>query len=145
MLKTGSKAPAFNLESSTGEKVSLASLKGRFAVIVFYPRNNTPGCDRQLAGLEQARSAFEKLNTQVLAINPASVTSHQNYCDKKGFGFPILSDPDKQTLARYKALKDDGQKVQRSVYAVGPDGKIIFAEQGHADYKEIMELIKSQS
>ncbi|HOP08035.1 MAG TPA: peroxiredoxin family protein [candidate division Zixibacteria bacterium] len=144
MLTIGSKAPTFNLDGSGGGKVSLASLKGHFAVIVFYPRNNTPGCNRQLTGLEQARPEFEKLNTLVLAINPADIKSHQNYCEKKGFKFPILSDPERLTLTRYKALKDDGQKVQRSVYAVDPDGKIIFAQQGQADYKEIMELIKSR-
>jgi len=78
-----------------------------------------------------------------LAINPASVTSHQKYCGKKGFTFPILSDPDGLVVERYKSKKSIIGGVSRTVYAIDPDGKIIFAERGMADYNDIIEVIKS--
>lgn len=91
------------------------------------------------------KAQFESLNTEVLAINPATVTSHKKYCDKKGFSFPILSDPDEKILAAYKSQKPKGKGVLRTVYAIDPEGKIIFAERGMADYKEIMEVIKTSA
>jgi len=83
------------------------------------------------------------LSTKVLAINPASVKSHQNYCDKKGFGFPILSDPDGKVVALYRCQKQLLKGVVRTVYALDPEGRVIFAERGQADYRDIMETIRS--
>lgn len=142
MLKINQKAPDFNLDSSSGGKLSLADLKGKYAVIVFYPRNNTPGWNRQLAALEEYKAKFEKLNTQVLAINQASINSHQNYCSKKGFTFPILSDPDEKIIAKYEAQKDTGKGILRTVYALDPNNNIIFAERGMASYDDILKTIK---
>jgi peroxiredoxin Q/BCP len=145
MLKIGTKAPKFNLESSSGGKLSNGDLKGSNAVIVFYPRNNTPGCNIQLARLEKARTAFEKLNTKVLAINSAGVESHQKYCQKKNFNFPILSDPGEKILASFKAQKEKGKGVMRTVYAIDKDGKVISAVRGMGDFKELQKLIKESS
>lgn len=143
MLKIGQKAPAFNLEASSGGKLSLKDLSGKFGVIVFYPKNNTPGWNLQLASLEAFKPQFEALNARVLAINPASVDSHKNYCNKKGFTFPILSDPEGKIVDKYKCRKEDGKGVQRTVYAFNPTGEIIFAERGMADYNDVIEAIKA--
>ena len=78
----------------------------------------------------------------MLAINPASVKAHQNYVSKKGFGFPILSDPGEKVLAAYRSQKPTGKGVLRTVYALDPKGKIIFAERGQASYEAILEKIK---
>ena len=142
MLALGKKIPAFTLEGSHDTKLASKDLLGKYAVIVFYPKNNTPGWNRQLAALEEYRAKFESLNTTVLAINPASVSSHQNYCDKKGFSFLILSDPDEQIIIKFKAQKPEGKGVLRTVYAFDPEGKVIFAERGMASYDDIISVIK---
>jgi peroxiredoxin len=79
----------------------------------------------------------------VLAINPAPVSSHKNYTARKGFGFPVLSDQGEKVLADYRSQKIVGKGVLRTVYALDPDGKVIFAERGHADYNEILKIIQS--
>lgn len=145
MLPIGHKAPAFELPSSTGDTLSLKDLAGRFAVIVFYPKNNTPGCDLQLTTLEQYRLKFEAVNTRVLAVNSASAAAHKSYCEEKGFGFPILSDPGEQVLAMYKSQKPEGKGVIRTVYALDPAGRVIFAERGQASFDAVIEKIKSMS
>lgn len=145
MLKIGSSIPRFNLESSSGGQLSSDDLSGRNAVIVFYPRNNTPGCNIQLAKLEKSRNAFELLNTRVLAINSGSVESHQKFCTKKKFNFPILSDPGEKILAKFKAQKEKGKGVIRTVYAVDSEGKIISAVRGMGDFKQLQKLIKESS
>jgi peroxiredoxin Q/BCP len=80
-----------------------------------------------------------------LGINPASVKSHDNYCDKKGFGFTILSDPGKTIAKKYDSLKTGGILIQRSVYVIGPDGKIIFAEKGMPENQEMIDAITAVS
>ena len=83
------------------------------------------------------------MNTTVLAINPASIKSHRNYCDKKGFGFPILSDPEREVVGAYDCRKTLLKGVTRTVYAIDPTGKFIFAERGQADLQDVMKAIKA--
>ena len=67
--------------------------------------------------------------------------SHDSYCDKKGFTFPLLSDPGKQVTKSYGATKMKGALVQRTVYVIGPGQKIIFAEKGTPPNQEIIAAI----
>ena len=94
-----------------------------------------------MAALEADRKRFAKLNADVVAINPASVKAHVSYCEKKGFSFPILSDGDREVIRSYQALKAGGLLIQRTVYVVGPDGKVIFAEQGMPADQKMMDAI----
>ncbi len=86
---------------------------------------------------------FEKLDTKIFGVNFASTQSHQNYCTKKGFNFPLLSDPDEKMIAKFLAQKPEGKGVLRTVYASDKDGKIIYAERGMGNFEEIINLIKS--
>lgn len=69
--------------------------------------------------------------------------SHQNYITKKGFNFPLLSDAGEKVLVKYKSQKPAGKGVLRTVYAVAPDGKIIYAERGMGNFDDIIEIIKA--
>ena len=144
MLKIGSKAPAFKLEASTGGEISLKDLQGQNVVIVFYPKNNTPGCDLQLTTLETYKNKFDAANTFVMAINSASIKAHLNYCSNKGFSFPILSDPGEVILAKYKSQKEEGKGVLRTVYAINEEGKVVFAERGQASYDDILAVLTAK-
>jgi len=93
-----------------------------------------------LAALEAYKPQFEAVDTFVLAINSASVISHQNYCEKKGFSFPILSDPGENVLVKYKSQKPEGKGVLRTVYAINKEGKVVFAERGQASYEDILRF-----
>lgn len=73
---------------------------------------------------------FKAAKTQPFGVNPASVESHQGYSEKFRFNFPLLSDPDRAIAGAYNALKDDGKGIQRTVYVVGRDGMIQFAQRG---------------
>ena len=78
-------------------------------------------------------------------MNPASVQSHRNHSEKKGYAFPILSDPGETVLAKFRSQKPAGKGVPRTVYAIDPEGTVIFAERGHASYDAIMDIIKAKS
>ena len=143
MLMIKDKLPEFSLESSLGGVLSDGDLLGRYSLVVFYPKNNTPGWDKQLALLEEAREGFEKLDTQVLGINPASVDSHKKYAEKKGFNFPLLADVDYLAVKGFECVKSERGGLLRTVYAFDPKGVLIFGERGHASYDKIMEVIKA--
>lgn len=73
---------------------------------------------------------FHSVKMQPLGVNPASVDSHKAYVEKLHFNFPLLSDPERAIAGAYHALKDDGKGIQRTVYVIGKDGTVRFAQRG---------------
>ena len=73
---------------------------------------------------------FNSVKMQPLGVNPASVDSHKSYVEKLHFNFPLLSDPERTIAGAYHALKDDGKGIQRTVYVIGKDGTVRFAQRG---------------
>lgn len=81
---------------------------------------------------------FRAAGVQPFGVNPASVESHQGYVEKLKFNFPLLSDPERVMAQAYNALKEDGKGIQRTVYVVGRDGTIRFAQRGTPPVEEIV-------
>lgn len=81
---------------------------------------------------------FEQRGIRPFGVNPASVESHRGYVEKMHFNFPLLSDPDRALARAYRAVKDDGQGIQRTVYVVGPDGTVRFAQRGAPPVADIV-------
>jgi thioredoxin-dependent peroxiredoxin len=86
---------------------------------------------------------FERAGIQPFGVNPAGVESHAGYVKKLRFNFPLLSDPDRAIARAYRALKDDGKGIQRSVYVVRRDGTIAFAQRGAPPPEEIVASVGS--
>jgi peroxiredoxin len=80
---------------------------------------------------------------QPFGVNPASVESHKGYVDKLQFNFPLLSDPDRAIAGAYHALKDDGRGIQRTVYVIGTDGTIRFAQRGAPAVADIVAAVNA--
>lgn len=143
-LKVGTKAPDFDLPASRASgNVKLSDFKGKNLIIVFYPKDQTPGCTRQLCALQGDREMFIKLNTEIIASNPGSVDSHERFSDKEGYQFPILVDGDRSMATAYNALKENGTSIQRTVYIIDGEGVIRFAQQGMPTDTELAEAIKA--
>ena len=81
---------------------------------------------------------FNKARIQPLGVNPASVDSHRGYVEKMRFNFPLLSDPERTIAGAYHALKEDGKGIQRTVYVIGSDGKVLFAQRGAPPVDDIV-------
>jgi peroxiredoxin Q/BCP len=81
---------------------------------------------------------FTAAHMQPLGVNPASIESHQSYVDKFKFNFPLLSDPDRAIAGAYHALKEDGKGIQRTVYVIGTDGTVRFAQRGAPPVDDIV-------
>ena len=129
-VEEGKAAPAFTLDDSDGNKVSLADFKGRNVVIYFYPKDDTPGCTKEACGFRDLWADIQARDTVVLGISPDDAASHRKFLDKYQLPFTLLSDPDRAVMERYGAYGEKtmyGKKtmgVIRSTVLVGPDGKV---------------------
>jgi thioredoxin-dependent peroxiredoxin len=81
---------------------------------------------------------FQAAKMQPLGVNPAGIDSHKSYVEKFRFNFPLLSDPDRTIAGAYRALKDDGKGIQRTVYVIGKDGTVRFAQRGAPPVDDIV-------
>ena len=80
--------------------------------------------------MRDEQTAFTGKGVTTLGMNPASVESHERYTEGFTFNFPLVSDPERAAARAYHALKPDGRGVLRTVYLVGTDGRILFAQRG---------------
>ena len=143
-MKVGDKAPDIKLMYDQGKQVSLKDFKGKKVVLYFYPRDMTPGCTKEACSFSENQSRVTKLGAVVLGVSADSVESHKKFKDKYDLGFPLLSDPKKETIEKYGVWKEKnmyGKKmmgVERTTFIIDENGKIthIFPKvkvDGHTD------------
>jgi peroxiredoxin Q/BCP len=142
--KEGAPAPKFDLEGDDGRHHTLGDYSGKWLVLYFYPKDNTPGCTREAQGFTAAAAHLRKLGAEVVGISKDSVKSHCGFKEKIGIGFDLLSDPGLTAHRAYGAwgMKTMyGRKVEgviRSTFLVSPGGKVARAwgsvkVDGHVD------------
>ena len=145
-VTVGEKAPAFELKDQGGEPVSLAQFAGRWVVLYFYPKDDTPGCTKEACEFSADAHRFGELDAVVLGCSPDSPERHRAFIAKHGLRVTLLSDPERTVMQEYGAwgekklygrttigvirstvLIDDAGKVVhhwRSVRAAGHAGKV---------------------
>jgi peroxiredoxin Q/BCP len=141
MITEGTIAPDFTLESTTGT-FSLAAHKGnKNLVIIFYPKDNTPGWNGQLCAARDAADEISNRSGQVVAVNPGTLESHSKWSSEFGFGFPICEDIDKQVATAYGAIKPVVGGIQRCVFVVNRNGVVVWSKQGVPEIVEILDAL----
>ncbi len=129
-LKIGDPAPDFCLSSSTGDEVCLKDLKGKWVVLYFYPKDNTPGCTKESKEFSNNLEKIKKMGSEVFGISKDSIKSHCKFAEKHSLMVPLLSDLEVSMIKDYKVWKPKkmfGKEflgVVRATYIIGPDGKI---------------------
>lgn len=140
------KAPDFTLSSSTGNKVTLQDLAGSFVVLVFYPANDSPTCNTQLAEVNVNLEDFLQNNARIFGVNTASEEKHRDYCQRRRLNFPILSDKKcvvaKQFGANFKWLP---MVIRRTVVVIDPDGVVCFFEHGKPEPGDVLKSIQARA
>ena len=126
-LPAGVPAPDFSLPDQDGIVVSLAALRGRNVVLVFYPGDDTTVCRGQLCEFRDRWADAQQKNTLVYGVNPQNAGSHSKFIGKCRLPFPLLVDQGQKMGALFKTK---GLMVRRTVYLIGPDGIIRFAQRG---------------
>jgi len=141
LLKVGEKAPGFSLWDQNQSVTTLDEFRGRKnVVLVFYPRDNTPGCTKQLCGIRDAFDVFTNDDVVVLGINPQDSASHKRFVNRHGFPFRLLVDRDKNVVSAYGCRGTLATK--RTVYGIDKEGTIVFARRGMPSSEEILRAFK---
>lgn len=126
-----------------GEEVSLDDFKGKWVVLYFYPKDNTPGCSIEAQDFSRLRGEFEKKNAVVLGVSMDSVESHCKFIEKKDLSIMLLSDPSKELINKFKVwdkkkfMGREFMGIIRSTFLI-KDGKIVkewrgVRVKGHAE------------
>jgi peroxiredoxin Q/BCP len=144
MLTLGAKAPAFTLPDQDGKQVSLQDLRGRWVVLYFYPKDDTPGCTVEACEFTAALPAFRGLDAVVYGCSADGASAHQKFIAKHKLGIGLLTDADKKVMKAYGAYGKKlmyGKEVEgviRSTALIAPDGVIAHhwpkvKAEGHAE------------
>ncbi|HEX7337208.1 MAG TPA: peroxiredoxin [Gemmatimonadales bacterium] len=130
--EVGRRAPDFSLPWANKDGVGpvespyqLASDRGRTVVVAFYPRDFTKGCTAQMRTFAEQYDSLFGPDVTVVGISTDSVTTHSRFAASLGVPFRLLSDPDQRVSKQYGS-KDSGGYNRRTVYVIGPDGKIRY-------------------
>lgn len=149
-LEVGVPAPDFVLSASNGEQLSLKGLRGKWVVLYFYPKDNTPGCTKEACAFRDNKPKFSKKNAVVLGVSKDSLSSHEKFIDKFGLNFLLLADTRGDLCEQYGVFKEKSMfgktflGIVRSTFLIDPEGKITkiwrnVKVDGHE--KEVLDAI----
>jgi peroxiredoxin Q/BCP len=136
----GSAAPDFELTDQNGQTHRLSDYAGRWLVLYFYPRDDTPGCTQEACRFRDDIGILGDLNAAVVGVSVDGTRSHAGFARKYQLPFPLLSDPNGQTAAAYDSLLNLGfaRFARRHTFIVAPDGHIVarFAKVDPASHAQ---------
>ncbi len=119
------------LALSGGTSTTLAEHAGHWLVLYFYPKDSTPGCTTEGLEFNALLPQFEALDARVLGVSRDSVKSHDNFCARQGFNFPLVSDADQALCQAFEVIKEKnmyGRQVlgiERSTFLISPESAIV--------------------
>jgi len=141
-------APNFNLPDQSGKNHQLSDYLGKWLVIYFYPKDDTPGCTTEACNFRDERDAIAEYgNAVVIGISKDSVSSHKKFTDKYKLNFTLLSDPEHGTIEAYgawgpkKFMGKEFLGVNRNTYIINPEGMITKEYLGVNPKKHAVEII----
>lgn len=146
-------APNFSLQDQTGTTRTLSDYAGKWLVLYFYPKDNTPGCTTEACNFRDARDSIAALgNAEVVGVSRDSVQKHANFAKKYDLNFTLLSDPDAEVIKAYNSW---GERklfgklflgILRNTFIIDPAGNIVKEYLGvdpQAHAAEIINDLKS--
>ena len=125
-ISTGDIAPDFKLQDQNSEWHTLEEYRGRWVVLYFYPKDDTPGCTKEACGFRDNIFAFKDLNCQILGVSLDDTDSHAEFAEKYSLPFPLLADTEGETSDAYgvKAKMFGMTVAKRQTFLIDPDGNV---------------------
>ena len=141
--EVGERAPDVSLPDETGTIHRLADQRGRWTVLYFYPKDDTPGCTTESCQFRDLHEDYVAGDADVWGVSKDNAASHRRFREKFSLPFTLLSDPERDVIDRYgawgekTALGKTYMGLIRSTYLIDPDGRIARAwpkvkAEGHA-------------
>ncbi|WP_413974973.1 peroxiredoxin [Stenotrophomonas acidaminiphila] len=140
------------LALSGGATTTLAAQAGHWLVLYFYPKDSTPGCTTEGIDFNALLPQFKRAGAVVFGVSRDSVRSHDNFCAKQGFGFPLVSDADEALCTAFDVIRMKNmygkqvRGIERNTFLVSPDGTLVQAWRkvkvaGHA--QAVLDALKA--
>lgn len=143
----GQPAPVFRLQDQNGIWHQLKDFQGKWLVLYFYPKDDSPGCTQEANRFKALSSQFTQSNTVVMGVSLDDVASHKKFSDKLGLTFPILADSDHQLAEKFGIVRNMGimKIAKRESFLIDPKGTVVYHyssvnTQTHAD--EVLKDVK---
>ncbi|MEK9175484.1 MAG: thioredoxin-dependent thiol peroxidase [Patescibacteria group bacterium] len=143
-LIVGDKAPDFKLKDKNEKIYSLSDYNGKWILLYFYPKDNTPGCTIEACSMRDNYDDFKKIKAMVLGVSVDSTKSHEKFVEKYNLPFPLLSDENKEVVNKYgvwgkkKFIGREYMGTFRKSFLINPKGKIAKI------YEEIKPALHAQ-
>jgi thioredoxin-dependent peroxiredoxin len=145
------KAPEFTLPDQNGKEVSLNDFRGKYVVLYFYPRADTPGCTIEACEFRDSYRKIQNTGAVILGVSPDQPKAQKKFEEKYSLPFTLLGDADKKVGNAFGVIQEKnmyGKKVMgvvRTTFIIGPDGMVkhIFQKvkpEGHAE--EVLAYLK---
>lgn len=142
----------FELESTGDKKFKLEDYRGKKLIIYFYPKDNTLGCTTESQQFSVLYEQFKTLNCEIVGVSRDSIKSHENFREKLGIPFNLLSDSSETICNRFEVMKlknmygKQVRGIERSTFIIDEQGKLIkewrgVKVPGHVD--EVLAFIKT--
>jgi thioredoxin-dependent peroxiredoxin len=129
-LAIGDVAPDFSVQNEKGETVSLSGLRGKWVVLYFYPKDDTPGCTKEACAFRDNFAAFSAKNAVLLGVSLNDEKTHNKFIDKYSLPFSLLIDTDTQLSTAYesyglkKFMGKEYMGITRNTFLIDPEGTI---------------------
>jgi peroxiredoxin Q/BCP len=151
-VSVGQAAPPFSAQDQNGATVSLAQLAGKYVVLYFYPKDDTPGCTVEACAFRDEHSTLQAEGAVVLGVSPDDAKSHTKFISKYSLPFSLLADTDNAVANAYGAWGEKSMYgrtymgIIRSTFLIGPDGVVKHVwpkvkPDGHSD--EVLAALKA--
>ena len=153
-MKTNIKAPNFSIQSTSGNNYALKESIGKFVVLYFYPKDDTPGCTIETNDFNKLLPKFKKLDCEVYGISKDGLKSHDKFRAKYKIKFDLLADEELKALKKYKVwgkkkfMGREFMGTNRTTFLIDKKGKIqkIWKNVKVKDHaKEVLETLKDIS
>jgi thioredoxin-dependent peroxiredoxin len=120
----GVPAPEFGLADHSGKTRTLTEFRGKWVVLYFYPKDDTPGCTEEACNFRDDISALNQMGAQVVGVSLDDSASHAQFAKKYSLPFPLLADPSGAVTRSYGALPEGSRYAKRYTFLIDPAGKV---------------------
>lgn len=143
MLQSGNRFPDFSLPNQDGKNTTLADFAGRWLVVYFYPKDDTPGCTIQGKSFTASKSDFDEAGVSIVGVSQDDVSSHKSFCNKFGFTIDLLADTSGDLMKACGVGQSEYKGTMywdRTSFVVDPAGVIrkVYAKVNPQDHEKVL-------